>query len=175
MPWMAKTEERRPHPNVRRRACRDRFRGHICDGAQTEDIVCAVRSTYGGGASAAEGDVWGVCWGKGYSGGQKKDWIARLKEDISVVVIKFEGWRKAAQKVGRRFRRVEERPELFLRNLHEMERSKASERHVTAVTGTSTVGVSKLPRAEGNVPRGSISTALAMCRWLSQSGWMSFG
>ena len=29
---------------------------------QTEDIVCGIRSTYGGGASATEG-VGGVCWG----------------------------------------------------------------------------------------------------------------
>ena len=26
-------------------------------------IVCGIRSTYGGGASATEGDVWGACWG----------------------------------------------------------------------------------------------------------------
>ena len=46
--------------------------------------------------------------GKGYSGGQEKDWIAHLKEDMSVFGMKFEGWRKAAQKAGRWFRRVEE-------------------------------------------------------------------
>ena len=36
--------------------------------------------------------------GKGYSGGQEKDWMAHLKEDMSVFGMKFEGWRKAAQK-----------------------------------------------------------------------------
>ena len=35
--------------------------------------------------------------GKGYSGGQEKDWMAHLKEDMSVFGMKFEGWRKAAQ------------------------------------------------------------------------------
>ena len=44
---------------------------------------------------------------KGYSGGQEKDWMDHLKEDMSVFGMKFEGWRKAAQKVGRWFRRVE--------------------------------------------------------------------
>ena len=39
------------------------FREHRGDSAQTEDIVCGIRSTYGGGACATEGDVWGACWG----------------------------------------------------------------------------------------------------------------
>ena len=38
--------------------------------------------------------------GTGYSGGQEKDWLAHLKEDTSVFGMKFEGWRKAAQKAG---------------------------------------------------------------------------
>ena len=54
--------------------------------------------------------------GKGYSGGQEKDWMDHLKEDMSVFGMKFEGWRKAAQKDGRWFRRVEEGVELFMRN-----------------------------------------------------------
>ena len=66
--------------------------------------------------------------GKGYSGGQEKDSMAYLKkEDMPVVGMKFEGWRKAAQKAGRWFRRVEEEAELFLRNWHETERRKAAE------------------------------------------------
>ena len=44
--------------------------------------------------------------GKDYSGVQEKDWIAHLKEDMSAFEMKFEGWRKAAQKAGRLFRRV---------------------------------------------------------------------
>ena len=36
---------------------------HRGDSAQTEDIVCGIRSTYGGGASATEGDVWGAFGG----------------------------------------------------------------------------------------------------------------
>ena len=42
----------------------------------------------------------GLVGGKGYSGGQKKDLMAHLKEDMSVFGMKFEGWRKAAQKAG---------------------------------------------------------------------------
>ena len=42
--------------------------------------------------------------GKGYPGGQEKDWMDHLKEDVSVFRMKFEGWRKAAQKAGRWFR-----------------------------------------------------------------------
>ena len=66
--------------------------------------------------------------GKGYSGGQEKGWMAHLKEDMSVFGMKFEGWRKAAQKAGRWFRRVEEGVELFMRNWHETERRKVAER-----------------------------------------------
>ena len=54
--------------------------------------------------------------GKGYSGRQEKDWMAHLMENMSVFGMKFEGWRKAAQKAGRWFRRVEEGAELFMRN-----------------------------------------------------------
>ena len=35
--------------------------------------------------------------GKGDSGGQEKDWMAHLKEHMSVFGMKFEEWRKAAQ------------------------------------------------------------------------------
>ena len=38
--------------------------------------------------------------GKGNSGGQDKDWMAHLKEDMSVFGTKFERWRKAAQPAG---------------------------------------------------------------------------
>ena len=54
--------------------------------------------------------------GKDYSGGQEKDWMAHLKEDMSVFGMKFEGWRKAAQKAGIWIRHVEEGAELFMRN-----------------------------------------------------------
>ena len=47
-------------PIVCRRACQDSFRDDRGDSAQTEDIVCGDRSTYGRGASATEGDVWGA-------------------------------------------------------------------------------------------------------------------
>ena len=55
-----------------------------------------------------------------------------LKEDMSVFGTKFEGWRKAAQKAGRWFRRVGEGAKLFMRNLHETERRKAAERRAKA-------------------------------------------
>ena len=37
------------------------FREYRSDSAQTEAIVWRIRSAYGGGASATEGDVWGPC------------------------------------------------------------------------------------------------------------------
>ena len=36
-------------------------------------------------------------------GGQEEDWMDHLNEDMSVFRMKFEGWRKAAQKAGRWF------------------------------------------------------------------------
>ena len=77
--------------------------------------------------------------GKGYSGGQEKDWMAHLKEDISVFG-KSEGWRKVVQKAGRWFQRVEKRAELFMRNWHETERRKAAGRRAKAAAAPSTVG-----------------------------------
>ena len=46
--------------------------------------------------------------GKCYSGGQEWDWMKDLEEDLKAFGIKFEGWREAAQKVDRWFRRIEE-------------------------------------------------------------------
>ena len=43
-----------------------------------------------------------ILGGKGYSGGQEWDWMNDL-EDLKTFVIEFEGWREAAQKVGRWF------------------------------------------------------------------------
>ena len=87
--------------------------------------------------------------GKGCSGGQEKDWMAHLKEDMSVFGMKFEGWRKVAQKAGRWFRRVEEGAELFMRKWHETERRKAAERRAKAAAAPSTVGISKRPAGGG--------------------------
>ena len=83
--------------------------------------------------------------GEGYSGGQEKDWMAHLEEDMSVFEMKFEGWRKASQKAGIWFRQVEEGAELFMRNWHEKERHKAAERRAKAAAVPSTVGISKRP------------------------------
>ena len=68
-----------------------------------------------------------------------------LKEDMSIFGMKFEGWRKAAQKAGRWFRRVEEGAELFMRNWHETERRTAAERRAKAAAAPSTVSISKRP------------------------------
>ena len=72
MPRTGEMEARRPHPIVSRRACQDSFREHRDDSAQTRDVVCGVRSTYGVGVSATEGDVWGACWGKGLRRGARE-------------------------------------------------------------------------------------------------------
>ena len=86
----------RPYPIVRRRACQDRE--HTGDSAPTEDIVCGIRSTHGGGASTTDGDVWAACWGKGYSGRQEKDWTVHQKEDMSVFGMKIEGCERMRRK-----------------------------------------------------------------------------
>ena len=49
--------------------------------------------------------------GKDYSRGQEWDWVRDLKEELTAFGVKFEGWHEATQKVGRWFRRVEERSE----------------------------------------------------------------
>ena len=74
--------------------------------------------------------------GKGYSEGQEKDWLAHLKEDMSAFGMKFEGWRKAAHKTGRWFRRVVEGAELFMRTLHVTEKSKSAERRAENICGS---------------------------------------
>ena len=86
--------------------------------------------------------------GKGYSGGQEKDWLAHLKEDMSVF-MKFEGWLKASQKAGRWLRRVEGGAELFMRKWHETERRRAPERRAKAAAAPSTGGISKRLRGGG--------------------------
>ena len=84
-----------------------------------------------------------LVWGKGYSEGQEKDLMAHLKVDMSVFGMKFDLWRKAAQRAGRWFRRVEEGAELFMRNWHETERRKAAERRAKAAAAPSTVIIAK--------------------------------
>ena len=87
--------------------------------------------------------------GKDYSGGQEKDWLVHLKEDMSVFGMKFEGWRKVTQKVGRWFRRVGDGAELFMRKWYKTERRRAAERHPKAAAAPSTVGISKRPAGGG--------------------------
>ena len=84
----------------------------------------------------------GLVRGKGYSGGQEKDWMVHVKEDISAFEMKFEGWRKDVQKAGRWFRQVEEGAESFMRKSHGAERCRAAARHAKAAAAPSTVGIS---------------------------------
>ena len=86
--------------------------------------------------------------GKGYSGGQERDWMKDLEEDPKAFGIKFEGWREAAQKVGRWFRRVEEGAELFMRKWHKDGKEAKAERHRTVATTTLTGGASTRAREE---------------------------
>ena len=64
-----------------------------------------------------------------------------LGEDLKAFGIKFEGWREAAQNVGRWFRRVEEGAEVFMRKCHKDEKEATAERHRTLATATLTGGV----------------------------------
>ena len=139
---------------VRRRACQDSFREHRGDSAQAEDIVCGFVARTGEERLPQRVMFGELVGGKGYSGGQEKDWLVNLKKDMSVFGMKFEGWRKAAQKAGRWFRRVEEGAELFMRKWHEAERHRAAERHAKAAAAPSTVGISKRPGEGGRGGRG---------------------
>ena len=77
--------------------------------------------------------------GKGYSGGQEWDWMRYLEEDLKEFGIKLEGWREAAQKAGRWFRRVEEGAEVFMRKWHKVEKEASAERRRMAATATTSV------------------------------------
>ena len=94
--------------------------------------------------------------GKGFSGGQEKDWMVCLEEDMSAFGIMFEGWRKASQKAGRWFRRVEEGAESFMRKLHDAEICRAAERHPKAAAAPSTVGIFERPGGGGEGGRGGV-------------------
>ena len=58
-------------------------------------------------------------------------------------LLKFEGWRKAAHKAGRWFRRVEEGAESIMRKWNDVEIWKAAERHAKSAAAPPTVGISK--------------------------------
>ena len=91
-----------------------------------------------------------------------------LKEDMSIFGMKLERWRKAAEKAGRWFQRVEDGAELFMRKWHEAERRRAAERHAKAAAAPSTVGISKRPGGGGaSYPRdGSLSLAIIVLKLL---------
>ena len=85
---------------------------------------------------------------KGYSGGQEKDWIVHLKEEMSAFGNKFEGWRKGSQKVDRWFGQVEEGPDSLTCKWHAAGSCRAAGRHAMA-GALSTVGISKRLGAGG--------------------------
>ena len=58
--------------------------------------------------------------GKGYSGGQEKDWMGRPNENLKDLGIKSGGWRKTVQKAVSWFRLVEDGALAFMRKQHVM-------------------------------------------------------
>ena len=75
--------------------------------------------------------------------------MVRLEEDPTEFGIKFEGWRKAAQKAGRWLRRVEEGEAAFMRKWHAAESCRAAERQAKAAAAPPTVGISTRPGGGG--------------------------
>ena len=86
--------------------------------------------------------------GKGLSREQAWDWRTDLGEDLKAFGIKFEGWREAAQTVGRWFRRVDEGAEVFMRKWYKDENEATAERHRTVATAALTDGASTRAREE---------------------------
>ena len=78
-----------------------------------------------------------------------------LEADVKAFGIEFGGWREAAQKVGRWFRRVEV-AEVFMRKCHKDEKEATAERPKTFATATLTGGASTRAREEGG---GMVSAA----------------
>ena len=95
--------------------------------------------------------------GKGYSGGQEKDWMAHLKKYMSACGMRFEEWRTAAQKTGRWFRQVGG-AESFMR----IWSWRAVERHAKAAAAPSTVGISR-GRGRGKRERPAQETKVWVC------------
>ena len=56
--------------------------------------------------------------GKGYLGGQEQDWMGCLEHDLPLIDLPIEQkqWTLAAQKSGKRFRRVEEAAEQHMKH-----------------------------------------------------------
>ena len=80
--------------------------------------------------------------------------MAHLEEDMSVFGMKFEGWRKAAQKAGIWFRRVEEGAELFMRDWHKTDRHKAAERRAKTLRQRHPPSASSSGPGQGEMGRG---------------------
>ena len=64
----------------------------VIDSAQAEDIVCGFVARIGEERLPQRVMFGELVWGKGYSGGQEKDWMVHLKEDMPAFGMKFEGW-----------------------------------------------------------------------------------
>ena len=97
---MAETEARRPHPIVRRRACQDSFREQEAI-VRKRRILFAGFTAHMGEERLPQRVMFGeLVGGKGYSGGQEKDWMAHLKEDMSVFGMIF--YSKGGERLLRR-------------------------------------------------------------------------
>ena len=95
---MTKTEARRPHI-----VFADALAKTTSESIGA--IVCKRRILFAGFVARIEDErllrrvMFGeLVGGRSFSGGLKKDWMAHVKEDMSVFGMKFEGWRKAAQR-----------------------------------------------------------------------------
>ena len=158
MPWIAETEARRPHPLSYADALAKPDSESIEAIVRKRRILIAGFVACTGEERLPQSVIFGeLVGGKGYSGGQEKDWMTHLKENMSVFGMKFEGWRKATQKAGSWFRRVEEGAAFFMRKWHEMERRRATQRHAKAAAALSTVGISKRPGGGGGGGEGGAS------------------
>ena len=89
-----------------------------------------------------------------YSGGQDKDWFVHLNKVISVIAIKFLGWRKVAQKAGECFQRGERGAELAMRKWIETEKRRAAKRRTNDARAPPTVGISTQPGGGGGTGDG---------------------
>ena len=81
--------------------------------------------------------------GKGHAGEQDKDWMVALEEDMREFRMEYKGWRKAAQKAGRWFRRVEDGGVAFTQKWHGGESCRVAEGHGKAAAAPTTVDTKK--------------------------------
>ena len=146
MPRMAETEARRSHPIARRRACQDSFREHRGKSAQTEDVVFAGFVARTGEERLPQRVMFGeLAGGKGYPGGQEKDWLGASEGGYVGLGNEIRRVAKGCSE-GRQMVSTGRGGSLVL---HETERRRAAERHAKTAAALSTVGISKRPGRRG--------------------------